>query len=66
MKCWFVEKVKQNIWMGFLSILFQIIGINTFLSVGGSVIALRNDISNYNDKLEGKDPRNESATLSMK
>ena len=66
MKYWFIEKVKQNIWMGFLSILFQIIGINTFLSVCGSVIALRNDISNYNDKLEGKDPQNESTTLSMK
>ena len=66
MKYWFIEKVKQNIWMGFLSILFQIIGINTVLSVCGSVIALRNDISNYNDKLEGKDPQNESTTLSMK
>lgn len=52
--------------MGFLSILFQIIGINAFISIGGSVIALRNDISNYNDQLEGKDPQNESATLSMK
>ena len=52
--------------MGFLSILFQIIGINVSLSVCGSVIALRNDISNYNDQLEGKDPQNESTTLSMK
>ena len=58
--------MKQNISMGFLSILFQIVGINVSLSVCGSVIALRNDISNYNDQLEGQDPQNESTTLSMK
>ena len=52
--------------MGVFSILFQVIGINAFLSVGGSVIALRNDISNYNDKLRGKDPSNESTIVSMR
>ena len=48
------------------SILLQVIIINLSVSFLASFIGLRNDISNYNNKVKGKDPENETAIFTLR
>ena len=52
--------------MEFFSILTKISMYNYTVSIIGSVIGLRHDISDYNEERKGKEPQHENVRLTMK
>ena len=52
--------------MEFLSVLTKISLYNYTVSILGSVIGLRHDISDYNEELKGKEPQHENVRVTMK
>ena len=52
--------------MEFFSILTKISLYNYTVSIIGSVIGLRHDISDYNEERKGKEPQHENVRVTMK
>ena len=49
-----------------ISIILQVILIYVFIAIASSFFGLRHDIENYNKKLMGKEPDNETSVFTLR